>query len=88
MDINKLFSELAEYQRIADETQAAIDTIKDTIKEYMYQSDTDTIIGTEHKASYKSICSERFDSKSFKIAYPNMYNKYVRKIETKRFTFV
>lgn len=87
-DINNLFAMLAGYERIADETQALINSLKDEIKEYMENNNTDTVIGTEHKATYKSVYSERFDSKLFKACYPDMYSKYTKKVESKRFTFV
>ena len=45
--MDKIFKELAEYNRIADETNAIIESLKDEIKAYMKANNTDTVIGNE-----------------------------------------
>lgn len=87
MNINDTMKQLAEYQRIYEETATIIDGLKDELKRYMRDNDTDVIIGTEHKASYKDVCSSRLDSKSLKQDLPDIASKYTITTTTKRFIF-
>lgn len=87
MDINNTMRQLAEYQRLQEETTAIIDSLKDELKQYMQENNTDVIIGTEHKASYKDVCSSRLDSKALKHDMPDIATKYTITTTTKRFTF-
>ena len=86
-DIDKIFKELAEYNRIADETNAIIESLKDEIKTYMKANNTDTVIGKEHKATYKTIVSNRFNNAAFKKDYNDLYNEYTRPVTSARFIF-
>ena len=87
MDINNTMRQLAEYQRIQEETTAIIDGLKDELKKYMQENNTDVIIGTEHKASYKDVVSNRLDSKALKNDMPDIASRYTITTTTKRFTF-
>lgn len=87
MNVNEIMSSLAEYMRLADETAAIIDGLKDQLKAAIQASGTDTIIGTEHKASYKTVISSRIDTAALKKALPDVAREYTRTTETKRFTF-
>lgn len=87
MNINEIMSELAEYNRIIDDATAAADALKDKIKAIIAESGKDTIIGIEHKASYKDVTSSRLDSKALKAAYPEIVSAFTVSTVTKRFTF-
>lgn len=87
MNTNEIMRSLAEYMRIADETAAIIDGLKDQLKTAMEATGTDTIIGEEHKASYKTVVSSRIDTAALKKALPDVAREYTRTTETKRFTF-
>ena len=87
MNTNEIMRSLAEYMRIADETAAIIDGLKDQLKAAMQAAGTDTIIGSEHKASYKTVTSSRIDTAALKKALPDVAKEYTRTTETKRFTF-
>ena len=87
MNINAIMAELAQYTRMADETAAIIDGLKDQLKAAMQAAGTDTIIGAEHKASYKTVVSSRIDTAALKKADPETAARYTRTTETKRFTF-
>lgn len=87
MNINEIMRNLAEYMRIAEETAAIIDDLKDQIKAAMLEAGTDTIIGAEHKASYKTVVSSRIDTAALKRNDPEIAEKYTKTTETKRFIF-
>ena len=87
-DINIMFSELAQYTRIMEEATATVDGLKDEIKKYMDEHNTDILTGNEHKATYKAVTSNRIDTASLKKDLPDIAAQYTKTTEAKRFTFV
>lgn len=86
--LNARFKELAELKMMADELEAEMESIKDELKEIMKSENTDTLIGDEHKATWKEVTSNRFDSKAFKAAgHTDLYNEFTKPSTSKRFTF-
>ena len=85
--INFIMSELAKYSRMLDETNAIIDGLKDEIKLYMINNNLDTISGEEHKATYKTVTSNRIDTSALKKELPDIATRYTKTTESKRFTF-
>ena len=86
-DINIMFSELAQYTRIMEEAAATVDDLKDEIKQYMSEHNTDILTGTEHKATYKAVQSSRIDTAALKKDMPDIVAQYTKTTETKRFLF-
>ena len=87
MNINELMSQLAQYNRIAEETAQIIDGIKDELKAYMTENGLDTLNGDEHKATYKLVESSRVDTRSLKKELPEIAERYTTTTSTMRFTF-
>ena len=87
MDYNAIMSQLAQYSRIAEETAAIIDGLKDQLKEYMTTTGIDTLTGSEHKATYKPFTSSRIDTTALKKSLPDIAKQYTRSSTTMRFTF-
>ena len=86
--INSIMQTIAEYTRIAEEAQKIVDENKELLKAYMTESGKDTLIGDEHKATYKEVVSNRFDSKAFRAAgYEDLYKAYQKPSTSMRFTF-
>jgi predicted phage-related endonuclease len=85
--MNEKMNALAEYLRMKDEIEAEIDALKDEIKAYMAEHGTDTVIGTGHKATWRTVKSNRFDSAGLKKDAPELYAAYTVATESKRFTF-
>lgn len=86
-NIDTIMRELAQYTRLQEETAAIIDGLKDELKAIMREQNTDTLTGTEHKASYKAVVSSRIDTTAIKKEMPEVAAKYTRTTETRRFTF-
>lgn len=86
-NIDTIMSELAQYTRLQEETAAIIDGLKDELKAIMQERNTDTLTGTEHKASYKAVVSSRIDTTALKKDAPEIAAKYTRTTESRRFTF-
>ena len=86
-NIESTMRELAQYTRIMEEAAATVDSLKDEIKRYMEEHETDILIGDEHKATYKAVSSNRLDSTALKKDLPDIAARYTKTTETKRFTF-
>ncbi len=87
MNINEVMRELAEYTRIQEETTAIIDGLKDIIKNYMQENGLDTLLGNEHKATYKPVTTTRIDTTAFKKAFPSLAEQFTKTTTSTRFTF-
>lgn len=87
MDINATFKELAQYKAMRAQADAEIERLEKAIKDHMTESEQDTLIGDEHKATYKPVTSNRFDSKAFKADHGDMYTEYTKSSTSMRFTF-
>lgn len=85
--INKLFSEYAQYKRIIDDAQKHADELKQQIIEEMEYKHVEEISGLEHKATYKTVISNRIDTKALKKEHTDIYNMYVVSCSSKRFIF-
>lgn len=87
MNYNEIMSQLAQYMRLADETAAIIDGLKDQLKGYMIAEGLETLAGDEHKATYKTVTASRIDTTALKRDLPEIAERYTRQNSTHRFTF-
>lgn len=88
MNINEIMSELAQYNRLADEIAATIDGLKDQIKKYMEENQLETLTGSEHKATYKTVTTSRIDTAALKRNAPDIAAQYTKTSDSKRFIFM
>ena len=88
MDINEKFKAIAQYKLMEEEAKAERERIEAEIKAYMTEQNMTDLIGDEHKATYKEVISNRFDSKAFKAdGYEDLYKAYQKPSSSMRFTF-
>lgn len=87
MNIDQIMKELAEYIRMGEQIAATVDGLKDQLKQIMQEQNTDTLTGTEHKATYKVVTSSRLDTTALKRDLPEIAARYSKSSETKRFIF-
>lgn len=87
MDINVLLSQYAQYKLLAEQAAEQLDTIRAQIIQAMQEAGTDTITGTEHRASYKPVKQSRIDSKRLSAELPDVAKEYTVTAEYMRFTF-
>ena len=85
-NFKKLCDEYRENKRLIEELEDYNDTIRAQILELM--GDKDTMIQGAAKATYKTVVSDRFNSKLFKEERPDMYKVYCSEMTVKRFTVV
>ena len=86
-NIDSTMRELAQYTRIMEEASDTVDSLKDEIKRYMDEHNTDILTGNEHKATYKAVTSSRIDTTALKKDLPDIAAHYTKTTETKRFLF-
>lgn len=77
-----------EYQRMMEELEAEIETVKDQIKSAMAEKGVDEITAGEYKVRWKAVKSYRFDTTAFRNAMPELAGKFTKMIESKRFSVV
>ena len=87
MDINAIMTDLAQYKRLQEDAAAMVESLTDTLKQYMADNRLETLTGTEHKVTYKTVTSSRIDTTALKRNFPEIAEKYTKTTETKRFTF-
>lgn len=88
ININDTMRKLAQYMRMQEEISETIEGLKDDLKQIMQQQNVDTLIGDEHKATFKAVTSSRIDTTAFKKAFPSMAEQFTKTSITKRFTFI
>lgn len=79
-----LCTEYRENKRMIEELQAMNEELKSSIVEIM--GDEETKIEGSTKASYKTVESQRLDSATLKKEQFELYQKYLKKTNYKRFT--
>lgn len=85
-EIENKIKEYKELQRMADELSAEMEKIKDELKAEFEKEQTDTIITTHYKATYKPVTSKRVDTTALKKECPDVAEKFTKATTTKRFT--
>ena len=88
MDTNAIFKEMAQYKLMIREAEKELKIREEMVKELMTEQGVKELIGDEHKATYKEVVSNKFDSKAFKAdGYEDLYKAYTKSSSTMRFTF-
>ncbi len=85
MEMNAKIKELRELKRMADELQAEIDAIQDSIKAEMTAQETDTLTGLDWKVTWKAVTSSRLDSKALKAEIPEIAARFMKQTISRRF---
>ena len=86
-DINKIFADLAQWQRVQEEAAAAVEALKDEIKSIMTESGNYSIVGNEHRAAWSDVTQSKIDTKLLKEQYPAIAEALTVSSTYKRFTF-
>ncbi|MDY4173487.1 MAG: hypothetical protein SOY17_12185 [Evtepia sp.] len=78
--------ELRELRRMADEIAAEIETLTDAIKAEMTARNTDTLTGSDWKASWKEVTTNRLDTTALKKAMLDIAAAFTKATTSRRFT--
>lgn len=77
---------IKELEQLKKQTDERIDELKGDIKAYMKKNRTSELTVDIFTVHYTNVESERFDSKALKEANEELYNKYLKKSTSKRFS--
>lgn len=75
--------ELRQLQQLIEEAQAEAETIRDTIKAHM--GDSEELRAGEYKVTWKSIKTARIDTSALKKALPDVAQAFTRETISRRF---
>ena len=85
IEMDSKIKELRELRRMADELQAEIDSLQDTIKAEMTARDVDTLAGTDWRVTWKNVTSNRLDSTALKKELPDIAARFMKQSTVRRF---
>ena len=85
-ELDMKVKELRELKRMADELAGEIEALQDGIKAHMTEQDTDTLTGTDWKATWKEVTSNRLDSAALKKELPDIAARFMKASTSRRFT--
>ena len=83
-EAQKYFDMYFEGQAEAETAKEKIQLATNNLKQYL--KDNEVAVLNDHKVTWKSISSERLDSKRLKEELPDIYEQYTKKSESRRFT--
>lgn len=87
MNLDAIMAELAQYIRMQEEAAAMVESLKDQLKERMTAAGVESLAGSEHKATYKTVTSSRVDTTALKKEFPEITARYTKTTTARRFTF-
>ncbi len=85
-ELLKQVKTLKELKVMAEELQAEITTIEDSIKAEMTEQNVSELQVDVFKIRWTTVVSNRFDTSAFKKVYMDLYNQFTKQSKTKRFT--
>lgn len=85
-ELAKVVRRLRELEAEAAQLGGEIDALKEQIKAEMAARDVDEMQTGVFRVRWTAVQSTRFDSAAFRKAMPELYDRFTRKIETRRFT--
>lgn len=86
--LNNKVKKLKALQEQAAEIEKSIKELETVIKDEMTAREVEELKSGDYTVRYKTVESNRFDSKTFKTAYASLYNQYMKVSTVRRFTVV
>jgi predicted phage-related endonuclease len=88
VDIVSKIEQLKELEALVREAEKEVEALKDEIKAEMYMRDTEEMNVGRYVVRWTNVVTDRFDSKSFKKDMAELYGRYVKQTESRRFSIV
>lgn len=85
IEISTQVQNLREYRRMAEEIQAEIDSIQDSLKSLMTAQNVDYLDGPDFKITWKSVSTSRLDGKALKAELPELAARFTKTTTSRRF---
>ena len=77
---------LREWEALAEEAAAEIESIKDSIKKEMECRGVEELPCGVYVARFTTVLSNRFDTTCFKREHAEMYRHYTKQVQSRRFS--
>lgn len=77
---------LREWEALAAEAAAEIESLKDSIKREMDARGVEVIEAGQYIARFTTVLSNRFDTTTFKREHGDMYKQYTKQTTSRRFS--
>lgn len=78
--------ELNDLEDMINELKVEAEAIKDQIKQEMSDRGTDELVVGDYVIRYTQVLTSKFNTKSFKEDYLDLYKAYLKQTESRRFT--
>ena len=85
IEISTQVQNLREFRRMAEEIQAEIDAIQDSLKSLMTAQNVDYLDGPDFKITWKSVSTSRLDGKALKAELPELAARFTKTTTSRRF---
>lgn len=86
VEIVSKIDQLREWEALAAEAAAEIESLKDAIKREMDARGVEEIEAGQYIARFTTVLSNRFDTTAFKREHSEMYKLYTKQSTTRRFS--
>lgn len=77
--------ELRELRRMAEELEAEITAIRESIQAHMTASGVEELAGTDWRITWKNVTSNRLDSTALKKELPEIAARFMKQSTARRF---
>ena len=88
VDMVSKVEQLKELEALIREAEAEVEALKDEIKAEMYMRNTEEMNVGRYVVRWTSVVSNRLDSTALKNEMKDIYNRYVKQTESRRFSIV
>lgn len=85
-EITSKIQALKEWEALAAEAAAEIESLKDEIKKEMENRGTEELLAGQYIARFTTVLSNRFDTTAFKREHGEMYKLYTKQTTSRRFS--
>ena len=85
-DLQAKVTELKDLKAMAEELQAEITAIEGELKAECIKQGTEELQAGIFKIRYKTVSSNRFDTKAFKMAHSDLYAQFTKQTKSNRFS--
>lgn len=88
VEITSKIEQLKELEALVREAEKEVEALKDEIKAEMAKQGKDELEAGRYIVRWTNVTSNRFDSNAFKKEMEDVYNRYVKQTESRRFSIV
>lgn len=85
-EISSLVKQYREAQQLAEMAKAEAEAAKDALIEELTRRGVDCMVSGLFKVTVTNVTSCRIDTKAFKVAAPEMAERFTKKVTTQRFS--